>query len=164
LLATIARLSDRCATRGLLHIATPPESSNTRVSTKRGGAIQSTHEPLVDEAKLAELLQLGLDHAFFEELVSGFLRDGDSSLLELASAIDARDYPRLRGAIHALQGSAGEFGATRIVAVCGELKQLKPFELGSPRARKLLQDARQAFSRTSVVLTEFAQKECDAIT
>jgi two-component system sensor histidine kinase RpfC len=154
ILATVARLTEGRISR---YPMSPyhADSSSMGGEVKQGCVAATQSQPLVDEAKLGELLQLGFDRRFFDTLVGGFLRDGEHSLRELEAAIQGNDYPRLRGAIHALQGSAGELGATRIVAVCNELKQLKPFQLATPGGRDLLQDARQAFSRTGVVLTNF---------
>jgi two-component system sensor histidine kinase RpfC len=154
ILATVARLTENRISR-YPTAACHADSSSMGREVKQGSVAATESQALVDEAKLGELLQLGLDRRFFDKLVSGFLRDGEHSLRELEAAIEGKDYPRLRGAIHALQGSAGELGATRMVAVCNELKQLKPFQLATPGVRDLVQDARQAFSQTGVVLTDF---------
>jgi two-component system sensor histidine kinase RpfC len=155
LLTTIVRLSERSARRDPI--------------TRRGDAKRTTPpaqrtQPLLDEGKLRELFSLGFDRAFFDELISGFLRDGEDSLSQLGSALDDRDYLRLRSAIHALQGSAGELGALRVVALCNELKGLKPFELGSPRSRQLLEESRKALASTGTTLSEFAHTQCGVVT
>jgi len=161
LLGAVARLTERSDEAGPGH----SDSPRTAVETKRStSALRTTNQPLVDESKLKALLELGLDGAFFDELVSGFLRDAERSLSQLSSAAQERDYPEFRGAIHALQGSAGELGAIGIVTLCNELKQLKPFELGSPPTRRLIDDVRQVVSRSGVVLTEFAREQRKVIT
>jgi two-component system sensor histidine kinase RpfC len=161
LLGAVARLTERSDEAGPGH----SDSPRTAIETKRStSALRTTNQPLVDESKLKALLELGLDGAFFDELVSGFLRDAERSLSQLSSAAQERDYPEFRGAIHALQGSAGELGAIGIVTLCNELKQLKPFELGSPPTRRLIDDVRQVVSRSGVVLTEFAREQRKVIT
>jgi two-component system sensor histidine kinase RpfC len=161
LLAAVARLTERSDEAGSGHV----ESPHTAVEAKRSvTAFRTTSQPLVDQHKLKVLAELGLDGAFFDDLVSGFLRDAERSLSQLCSAARERDYPQFRSAIHALQGSAGELGGIGIVALCNELKQLRPFELGSPPARQLIDDIRQAVSRSGVVLTEFAHQHCDVVT
>jgi len=161
LLAAVARLTERSDGAGSGH----SDSPHTAVETKRPmSAVRTPNQPLVDGRKLKALFELGLDGAFFDELVGGFLRDAERSLSQLTLAAQERDYPEFRGAIHALQGSAGELGAIGIVTLCNELKQLKPFELGLPPARQLIDEVRQLVSRSGVVLTEFARQQRNVIT
>ncbi|MBK5962997.1 hypothetical protein CCR95_02535 [Thiocystis minor] len=110
---------------------------------------------LVDVAKLHILQNLGGDSRFFEELVAGFLRDSRRSLQKMAVALQDRDYPMLREAIHALRGSASELGATELVALCATLRALKPFELETPRAAEILAAMQHAYADTATLLTDF---------
>jgi two-component system sensor histidine kinase RpfC len=117
---------------------------------------RATPLPLVDAEQLQALRQLGIgtDEDFFDELVDGFCRDAARAVAAIAGALTEQDYPALRAAIHALEGSARELGATGVAAGVSRLKTLKPFELGSPRAQELLSQLRVILTDTSQLLTE----------
>ncbi len=137
LLETIARLAENGPGRDA-----PGE-------TKRQSEVQVGVDPAaVDREKLRSLRQLGEDSSFFSELVSGFRRDAERSLLDMADALKAADYPALRSAIHALEGSAKEMGATGLAAAVVQLRELKPFELQLPKARERLEVLRACLSGT----------------
>jgi two-component system sensor histidine kinase RpfC len=119
---------------------------------------------LVDEEKLRSLLRLGAGPDFFKELVGGFLRDSQSSIHRITEALEEEDYPVLHQALHALQGSAGELGASRIVVLCKEMRALRTFELGSDRAQSLYQQLVTAYDQTSRKLTEFPATQLEVIT
>ncbi|MBK1725110.1 ATP-binding protein [Thiocystis violacea] len=129
------------------------------------GAAQSEVEPpadaagdmLVDDEKLDSLRRLGDGGPFFDELVAGFRRDSARTLDAIAAALSAADYPALRAAIHALDGSAREIGAVGLAAAVGRLRGLKPFELGSARARELLEQLRRTLGATSKLLCASAR-------
>jgi two-component system sensor histidine kinase RpfC len=149
LLATIAQLSKRaeCATE------------ETAPANQEANTTSFDVDSLVDVAKLRALLDLGGDSSFFEDLVAGFLRDSRRSLQKMAAALQDRDYPMLREAIHALRGSASELGATHLVALCATLRTLKPFELGTPRAVEMLDTMQHAYSATASLLTDFQHRD-----
>jgi len=117
---------------------------------------RATPLPLVDAQQLQVLRQLGVDtdDNFFNELVDGFCRDAGRAVAAIAGALTDQDYPALRAAIHALEGSARELGATGVAAGVSRLKTLKPFELDSPRAQELLRQLRVILTDTSQLLTE----------
>ncbi len=148
LLETIARLCDRPLE------PTPRETGMAPPAKMRN---EEEDEALMDEDKLQSLVRLGEGSQFYDELVTGFLDDSQRSLEWMADAIEERDYPDLRKAIHALRGSSGEIGATRITRLCVEMRGLKPFELNSPRAQEILDRLRQSREETSRFLRAFPQ-------
>ena len=101
---------------------------------------------LVDHEKLESLRRLGEDGSFFEDLVNGFQRDAERSVLEIAEALASSDYPALRAAVHALEGSASEVGAVGLSEAAGRFRSLKPFELESAKARELLEVLQGGFA------------------
>jgi two-component system sensor histidine kinase RpfC len=147
LLETIAQVAPR-----------QPRSAQAALRAVPGRPDRTRSEPqaLVDNEKLQALRQLGAgaDDDFFDELVAGFCRDAEHTLTAIAGALSAQDYPALRAAIHALEGSAVELGAVGAAAGASRLKTLKPFELGSPRAQELLDQLRVILTDTSQLLTE----------
>lgn len=110
--------------------------------------------PLVDAEKLASIRQLGLgeDDAFFEDMIECFRVDAERGLTAIADALCAEDYPALRAAVHALEGSAQELGAVGVAVGTDRLRALKPFELGSARAQALLTQLRALVARTLQLL------------
>lgn len=127
LLDTIARLTDRPAADDQQPRPRPPSALSPE-----------TNPPLLDQGTIATLRELDEDGEFYSDLIAGFSHDAENALSEIASALEDGDYPQLRRALHALDGSARELGALRLVAISAELKTLKPFELSSPNARELL--------------------------
>ena len=117
----------------------------------------------VDEQVLDTLATLGSGLEFFKELVAGFNRDGLRLMKELQCAVTDKDYPAFQDALHALRGSAGEFGAAELVSLCVEAKGLKPFEMGSAKPGGLAERIEVSFNETCVLLTEYVNKKQDAM-
>lgn len=149
LLQTLARLSISAASSARRPVA--PHAEPAPVVTDRA---PSGEHQLLDIAKLASLRTLGVGSSFFDELVQGFLKDGKRSMAAIVAANAARDFPALRGALHALRGSAGDLGATRVALRCQQIRALKPFELGTPRSRELINELRVALEATAIRLAE----------
>ncbi|NBC11991.1 MAG: response regulator [Gammaproteobacteria bacterium] len=121
-----------------------PADAQPVSSSSRAAAV----EPLLDADKVAELRRLGKGSNFFEELLSGFQGDAHTAMAGIAESLQIADYPALRRSVHALEGSAGEIGALRLVGAVRRLRSLRPFELDSPRARGLEREVRQALAGT----------------
>ncbi|MCF7984565.1 MAG: response regulator [Thiohalocapsa sp.] len=106
----------------------------------------------IDREKLLSLRQLGDGSAFFEELVDGFRRDSQRSIEEIESALQSSDYPALRRAVHALEGSAKEMGAVSLAGCVRRFRDLKPFELQSQQAKSIASEMREARTRALELL------------
>ena len=117
---------------------------------------------LVDEKVLKGLLRLGSGIDFFEELVASFGRDAEQLLKKMRRAVSEHDYPALQDAAHALRGSASEFGAYRLVNLCLEIKQMKPFEMTTKIPTVLLDDIQLTFDNSRLMLIEFARQRREA--
>jgi two-component system sensor histidine kinase RpfC len=125
----------------------------------RSGTHPATVEvPLVDLAKLRSLQVLGLGSGFLEDLIAGFVRDSLRSIAAIAAANEEQNYAVLHDALHALRGSAGELGASRIADVCQQLRALKPFELGLARSVQLIERLRSVHEETRLRLDELAKE------
>lgn len=147
LMETIATLMQRSAESGRERHRLAAE--RTAEGAARDGAI-------LEEAKLEALNLMGAGPEFLDELIEGFLSDSEGSIAKMAGAVAKGDYAAMREAIHALKGGAAELGAVRLIRVCGELRALKPFELGGDKAVALLEDLRLAYWETARSLEEFA--------
>ena len=58
------------------------------------------------------------------EFIDVFLEDLPERLTQLKAAAANRDPKAVRSAAHALKGSAGSIGASRLASVCGDLEAL----------------------------------------
>ena len=103
---------------------------------------------LFDDEKLASILNLDQDGTFFPKLAKGFQRDTERSVNAIAMALESADYPAMRAAVHALQGSSSELGANGLVAAAVRFRTLKPGELQSPQAEGYLTLLREAHTAT----------------
>lgn len=79
---------------------------------------------LIDEARLHELRALGRDDpALLGSLVSIFIEDTTERLAAAQAALAAVDLSRLRALGHALAGSGGILGLTRLAALGSALER-----------------------------------------
>jgi two-component system sensor histidine kinase RpfC len=147
LMETIATLMQRSAKSGQEH---------PRLAAGRPAEGAARDEEILDEAKLEALDLMGAGPEFLDELIEGFLSDSEGSIAKMAGAVAKGDYAAMREAIHALKGGAAELGAVRLLRVCGELRALKPFELGGDKAAALLEDLQLTYRETARLLEEFA--------
>jgi two-component system sensor histidine kinase RpfC len=113
------------------------------------------------QRKMESLRCLSDNAEFYNELVAGFQLDAERSILVLANAMGAGDYPAMREAVHALEGSSMELGAVGLASVAGEFRRLKPFELKSDRAKDLLEQLRQTLAATLQRLTDSSTRARD---
>ncbi len=119
-------------------------------------------DEIVEEQKLRALRRISREPGFFQDLVGGFIGDSERSIAKMSQALAEEDYLALRGAIHALKGSAAELGAVRLLDLCAELRALKPFELRGHKAGRLLTKLQAAHEETARRLRELAQRGQDA--
>lgn len=147
LLETIARLLRKESTEPAFET---PVADDARSESEQSGEVL-----LIDEKALKGLLRLGSGVEFFAELVASF--DHDISLLvkKMQRAVAEHDYPALQDAAHALRGSAGEFGANRLVSQCVRIRQLKPFDMTTDTPAELMKEVRLTFNRSRLMLDEF---------
>jgi two-component system, sensor histidine kinase RpfC len=151
LLDTLASLSAR---------AEPPplrEGQATDATTTREVAVLNTHV-------LDGLVRLGSGPLFLRDLLDGFTRDGEQQLRDLRTAVDSADYPRMRDALHALKGSAGELGGARLVSLCQEAEGLKPYEMGTRAPAAHVAEIEAAFRETCSGVDAYLRQSRDAVT
>jgi two-component system sensor histidine kinase RpfC len=76
--------------------------------------ISATHEDHIDRLALQGLEELGGGLDFVADLVTGFLRDAETLFEQLQQAVSAGNMRQFRDFSHALKGSAGSVGASRL--------------------------------------------------
>lgn len=92
-----------------------------------GGASQvSEFQVGFDASVLSELRELDPtgDEGLVAAVVATFLRDAALRLDEMRTAVSQQDAGRLRQVAHALKGSSGCVGATRMTELSGQIEQL----------------------------------------
>jgi len=100
----------------------------------------------LDLNTLTELEALGSGPAFVQDLVDGFLRDGEGLLAEMRASLDAGECQRYRDAAHALKGSAGSVGALGLYHVSADACRLPDHQMAMQGARQL-KEMRGAFEQ-----------------
>jgi len=154
LLEAIARLCRKETTDVTRELSAADKSAGVRDP--------ANDEILIDEKVLQGLLRLGSGIEFFEELVASFGRDVKNLIKNMRRAVSELDYPALQDGAHALRGSAGEFGANRMVNLCIRIKELKPYDMTGEKPAALLEDVEQTFDSSRIMLDEFARQRREA--
>jgi len=125
-----------------------PIGSNTPKSTFNTNKPESTDKTssLFDEAVINELALLGGD-SFIQQLINGFKTDGKKHLSFLKKTAED-DFLGYRESLHALKGSATELGASKLVSLCLEAEEIKPYEMATPRISSLYSQIETTFTNT----------------
>ncbi|OOG23379.1 hybrid sensor histidine kinase/response regulator [Thioalkalivibrio denitrificans] len=110
------------------------------------------------------LVRLGSGPLFLRDLLEGFVRDGEQQLHDLRTAVAEADYPRMRDALHALKGSAGELGGARLVMLCQEAESLKPYDMGTGMPAHRVNEIEQVFRDTCSGVDAYLRQCRDAVT
>jgi len=116
-----------------------------------------------DEAVLAlptldELARLSRDPAFMDDLIRGFLVDGERLVAAIRQAIADGDMGALGDAAHALKGSARSVGAESLAALCGRVPK-HPHEDLRRNAGRLAEDFSEELARTRAALLAWLERE-----
>ena len=115
--------------------------------------------PLLAPEAIANLRSINPDDdgSFLGQLVDLFLADTPQRIAEMETALAQHRGADLGHLAHAVKGSAANFGATRLVALCFELEQLgKSNQLDS--AREKLAALGAEFVRTRPALEELKSR------
>ncbi|ACL71186.1 Hpt sensor hybrid histidine kinase [Thioalkalivibrio sulfidiphilus HL-EbGr7] len=158
LLDTVAGLALQGATRPAT-LETRPEPAAPQTATKEVDVLNSE--------VLDSLVRLGSGPVFLMDLLDGFRRDGEQQLADLRQAVTMNDYPRMRDALHALKGSAGEMGGALLVRLCQAAEGLKPYELGTDKPATYVTHIEQAFRETCAGVDAYLRRrrgDADALT
>jgi HPt (histidine-containing phosphotransfer) domain-containing protein len=107
------------------------------------------------------------DEGFMTKISELFLADSTERIEALKAAAATRDGPALRSIAHALKGSCGHFGATRLAALCRKMEQigmqdpvgdpvevLRNLEAEADRVRVALEEEAKRISSTKSMMEE----------
>ncbi len=102
----------------------PAEKTTAPESASEGGDAPDAVPPLDPEVlDTLRSLQGEGEPDLVAELAGMFLGDAALRLEELRDAIGRADAAKIRGVAHALKGSSGNMGATRVHEVCAKLEE-----------------------------------------
>jgi two-component system sensor histidine kinase RpfC len=119
-------------------------------------------DQLVQMPVLDALASLGSGIDFFVELLEGFERDSRRNLDAMDRAAAAVDSGAWRDAVHALRGSAVEFGAQRLVALCTEAEALDPAAVTAGDLLRRAQTIHETYAATREALEDYARTRREA--
>jgi two-component system, sensor histidine kinase RpfC len=112
---------------------------------------------VINPGALAELELISSGASFMQELVNGFIQDGEALIRQMEAAVAAQQYEALRDLVHAMKGSAVTLGAEQLCSTCAGLNGQTPAELGASGAR-VLKVVRDQFQQARASLLEYLKK------
>ncbi len=107
----------------------------------------SNDEKWCDHAVLQELFLLAKDNDFMQRLINGFIEDGEKHIARIHQARND-DYLVLRESLHALKGSASEFGAHKLVDLCRKGEDFKPYDMGTDTIFEFVRNIESVYQNT----------------
>ncbi|HSG93480.1 MAG TPA: response regulator, partial [Methylotenera sp.] len=110
-----------------------------------------SNQEWLDPQTLDDLSQLGGGQDFLDQLINGFITDGEKHIQNISQAAND-DYLAFRESLHALKGSAAEMGAHKITELCRQAENVKPHNLNAPQTKKLIDSLLAAFEKTVQIL------------
>jgi two-component system sensor histidine kinase RpfC len=112
---------------------------------------------VMDQQALRELEELGGGLDFVADLVDGFLKDAEKTLLNLDAAVGDNTPRRFRDSAHALKGSAGSIGARQLFELASRacLISDKNFARLAPAAQR---DLCAALGQASLAMQDYLKE------
>jgi len=151
LLSAISELGGQC--RNKIKEKVKPRSLTSHEYHVEGDVL--LEEPLIDRSVLNSLASLSDQGDFLENVIASFISDGNKLIHEMESAISSKDYESFASHVHALKGSAGSIGATRLYKLC---KEKDDSDLSDVTYISRLKEINNRFEQTKVMLKKHLDK------
>jgi two-component system sensor histidine kinase RpfC len=116
---------------------------------------------VINPAALNELELISSGGSFMQELVNGFIQDGEALIRQMEAAVASEQYEALRDLVHAMKGSAVTLGAEQLCSTCASVNAQTPSELGASGTR-ILKVVRDQFQQARASLAEYLRKRQSA--
>ncbi len=133
--------------------AKPPARQSVH-ELSRHPRFQIVSEPAIDVSVLDDLIVLGGNRAFFEELVDDFLVDATSLISEMRESANLKRVARFKDNAHALRSSAANLGAMRLHRLLLSVRDLSGAEFES-RVAETMQAISEEFERVRAFLADY---------
>ncbi len=113
--------------------------------------------PVIDVATLRDLEELGGELQFVDSLIDGFVRDTEGLFEQLGKTIPTRSTRQFRDLAHALKGSAGSVGASRLQELSNRACRIsdRDFTRMAPTA---VSQMRAAFAEARTALSAYVRE------
>jgi len=92
---------------------------------------------VINPSALAELELISPGGTFMQELINGFIQDGETLLRQMEAAIASGEFETFRDLVHAMKGSSVTLGAEQLCHTCVMVNGQSPQELEAEGARSL---------------------------
>lgn len=136
------------------HSAAEPEPLRPRKAADADDL--SAGPPVLNLANLEEIQGLGYGSEFFDELMRGFIRDGNHAIEKLEDALAREDYSDFRDAAQALKSNAGTIGAVKLYKCCQQPERMSRADC-ELMALQLASDIGTEFRRACSALIEYSK-------
>ena len=121
--------------------------------------ILSTGDSVLNPQVLHDLETLNEDKLFLNELIQGFINDGNNLLEQLDSSI-VNNYPAYIDAAHAFKGNAGSVGASLLYKVAHQAYHITLQEYNTA-AKEHVDKIRKEFWRAHLALLKYAGSQSE---
>ncbi len=120
-------------------------------------AEKSGATPIINQATLSDLEELGSSPAFMDKLIGVFVTDNVTLMTRIETALGARNVAEFRSHLHAMKGSAASMGAERLTGCCKEMGRLSDAEV-KLQMPALLRTLREELAATRESLEHYLQE------
>ncbi len=125
-------------------------------------AISTKKTALVNRSILKELDAMGRDTLFIHQLIHLFEEDGQTTLNELAEAINTGNYPLFKEMAHLLLDSSSFLGTTRLYKLSHHATQMSEAQFINS-GKNLLGELETTFNMTTTELLQYLSEKTDSL-
>ncbi len=153
--SVIGRDRQLCLNAGMDDFSLKPVSQTEMLRLLRRWIYEAGIPP-IDAAKIDLLRQTSAD--LVGELCEIYIADTPARIMVILNAVIRRDAPALASSAHALRGSSGNVGATRIVSLCAKLEEIGRAG-GTGGAAELVDELNVEYACAVRALRELAERQ-----
>ena len=142
------------AGRKSLDEASTANPSTAGLHVSRPGGTDEVIDPVI----FNELVSLGSEGDFLENLIKIFLENGEQRIKDIEKAQLAGKYVLVSELSHGLKGSAGQIGAVTLMELCHRMSHISPADLVD-EGITYVKTLKEEFARVRAALQRFADQD-----